>query len=238
MFSAANQLYREEQAHKGLVPQAAPRFPSAEERSLHELTHLPFRSWCDFCVSCKSRSDPQRVLDPSPEGRRATPCIQADHAFGKIEAHKPTLMVLVAIDTETKMLWSYPVQSKGSDMRGQAESLVKFSLALNYMDQVEFVGDSEPTMKSLLGSVKLMRQQLGFATTVDHGKPTKKGRTAQVERAIQTVRRQASTLVCMAAEKCELRLPADHPVNPWGVSARYLDPQPLPLSSSNQDQSF
>ena len=185
MFSAANQLYREEQVHKGLVPQSTPRVPTAEERSLHELTHLPYRSWCDHCMACKARSDPQRILDPAPEGRRAVPCIQADYAFGKIEADKPTLTVLVAVDTWTKMVMSYPVEYKGSDLRGQAEQLVKFSLALNYMDQVEFVGDSEPTMKSLMSSVKLMRQQLGFATTVTHAKPNEKGRTAQVERAIQ-----------------------------------------------------
>ena len=216
MFSAANQLYREEQAHRGLVPQSVPRVPTAEERSLHELTHLPYRSWCDFCVACKARGDPQRILDPAPEGRRSVPCIQADYAFGKVEADKPTLTVLVAIDTGTKMMAAYPVESKGSDLRGQAEHLVKFSLALNYMDQVEFVGDSEPTMKNLMSSVKLMRQQLGFATTVTHARPNEKGRTAQVERAIQTVRRQASTLVNMAEERCELRLPAEHPVHLWG----------------------
>ena len=107
------------------------------------------------------------------------------------------------------------MESKSSDLHGQAEHLVKFSLALNYTDQVEFVGDSEPTMKSLMSSVKLMRQQLGFATTVTHAKPNEKGRTAQVERAIQTVRPQASTLVGMAEVRCELRLPADHPVHLW-----------------------
>ena len=64
MFSAANQLYRDEQVHKGLVPQSTPRAPTAEERSLHELTHLPNRSWCDHCVACKARGDPQRILDP------------------------------------------------------------------------------------------------------------------------------------------------------------------------------
>jgi len=96
------------------------------------------------------------------------------------------------------MVTSYPVESKSSDLHGQAGHLVKFSLALNYTDQVEFVGDSEPTMKSLMSSA-----------------PNEKGRTAQVERAIQTVRPQASTLVGMAEVRCELRLPAEHPVHLW-----------------------
>ena len=29
---------------------AAPRGPTAEERREHELTHLPFRSWCRHCI--------------------------------------------------------------------------------------------------------------------------------------------------------------------------------------------
>ena len=53
MFQIANRLYREEQLHKGLVPQSAPGEPSREERLLHERTHLPYRSWCDHCVACK-----------------------------------------------------------------------------------------------------------------------------------------------------------------------------------------
>eukprot|EP00971_Amphidinium_carterae_P249390 4950400-Amphidinium_carterae.2 len=32
----------------------APQEPSAAERELHNLTHMPFRSWCEICV--KSRS--------------------------------------------------------------------------------------------------------------------------------------------------------------------------------------
>ena len=55
MFETANRLYREEQLYKGLVPQQAPRVPSNEERVLHEMTHLPYRSWCDFCVALQGQ---------------------------------------------------------------------------------------------------------------------------------------------------------------------------------------
>ena len=64
---------------------------------------------------------------------------------------------LVAIDCQSKMLSCMPLASKGSNLRGQAEHLVRFSMALNHMDKVEFVSDAEPTMKSLLASVQLLR---------------------------------------------------------------------------------
>ena len=34
-----------------------PKEPTAQERAEHELTHLPFRSWCKTCVMSKSRQD-------------------------------------------------------------------------------------------------------------------------------------------------------------------------------------
>ena len=58
-------------------------------------------------------------------------------------------------------------------------------------------------MLDLLQKIALVRQHLGFQTIITHGKPGE-GRTVQVERAIQTLRRQASTLMHMAEQKSEL----------------------------------
>ena len=70
-------------------------------------------------------------------------------------------------------------------------------------------------MKSLLVSVQLLRQHLGYPTVVTHSRPGDKGCTAQVERVIQTLRRQSSTLVQMASDKCGLQLPGDHALWSW-----------------------
>ena len=113
------------------------------------------------------------------------------------------------------MLTAMPLETKGSNLRGQAEHLTRFSLMMNHVDKLELVADSEPTMLSLCQNVSLMRQHLGFQTIVSHGRPGDKGRTAQIERAIQTLRRQASTLLHMAEQKCELQLPGSHALVPW-----------------------
>ena len=34
-----------------------PGDPTPEERAQHELTHLPFRSWCRFCVMGRGRQE-------------------------------------------------------------------------------------------------------------------------------------------------------------------------------------
>jgi len=66
-----------------------------------------------------------------------------------------------------------------------------------------------------LASVQLMRQHLGYPTVITHSRPGDKGRTAQVERVIQILRKQSSTLVHMASDKCGLQLPGDHALWSW-----------------------
>ena len=103
------------------------------------------------------------------------------------------------------------------NLRGQAEHITKFSLMMNHIDKLELVADLEPTMLRLrlCQNVSLMRQHLGFQTVISYGRPGGKGRTAQIERAIQTLRRQASTLLHMAEQKCELKLPGPRALVPW-----------------------
>ena len=215
MFIVANRLYKEQNKHKGLVAIRAPRQPSNEERELHELTHVPYRDWCDFCVACKGKSDPQRVLDHSEEGRRSAPSIQLDYAFGRSDQKKQEelVVILVGIDAETRMLLAVPVESKGADLRGQAEHVVRFTLALNHYGNIEMIGDSEPTMKALLTYVKSIRHSLGLETTITNS--MKKGQAGRVERAIATLRKQASTLMEMAESKCMLHLDGSHAMWYW-----------------------
>ena len=217
MFVVANRLFKEQNRHKGLIAVRAPRQPSKEERELHELTHMPYRDWCDFCVACKGKSDVQRQLDKSEEGRRSIPGIQLDYAFGRSEqkgqGQDDLVVILVGVDAETRMVLSVPVESKGSDLRGQAEHVVRFSLALNHYGNTEIIGDSEPTMKSLLTYIKSIRHGLGLETTITNS--MKKGQTGRVERAIATLRKQASTLMDMAEDKCCLHLEGSHPLWYW-----------------------
>eukprot|EP00435_Cladocopium_sp_Y103_P051699 s1657_g16.t1 len=197
LFLEAIRLHRERQWQHGLVGQSIPREPTDEEVALHELSHLPYQTWCPYCVACKGRQDAQKKLEVGEEGR-AIPSIQLDYCF-----------------CESKYVTVYPLLSKGHNLKSQAEHLVRFSMSLKHMTQVEFISDAEPTMKALLASIQLLQQHLGYPTTATHSRPGDKGRTAHVERVIQTLRRQSSTLVHMASDKCGLNLPGDHAFWAW-----------------------
>ena len=77
------------------------------------------------------------------------------------------------------------------------EAVLRFTLDLNYFENIELVMDGEPASKALLASVKAARQSMGFATMTRVTMPFDKGPTSMTERALQSVRRQAATLVAM-----------------------------------------
>ena len=48
-----------------MVRKTDPKAPTAEERKEHELTHLPFRSWCRHCIRGRGKEEscPRKVRD-------------------------------------------------------------------------------------------------------------------------------------------------------------------------------
>ena len=157
-FETANRLYNEE--HGSVETQKIPRCPSEHERMEHELTHIPYRDWCEFCIQCQAKSDSQGTPEEESGGRRGIPCIQMDFCYSKENPKDKTLVVLVVIDVWTKMVLSVPLESRGTQIKNTAEQIVRFSLGIGYYDQVEFVGDSEPTMIALLEQDDFLWQAL------------------------------------------------------------------------------
>ena len=44
-----------------------PKQPTDEERRVHNLTHLPYRSWCEHCVKGRGREADHKHLKSQPE---------------------------------------------------------------------------------------------------------------------------------------------------------------------------
>ena len=52
------------------------RQPNDRERMLHNMTNVPFRSWCPHCVSCKSHHHHHPKAAPESVAEREFPVIQ------------------------------------------------------------------------------------------------------------------------------------------------------------------
>ena len=42
----------------------SPRLPTADEIATHNLTHLPYKSWCRYCIMSRRPNEPHRSKGP------------------------------------------------------------------------------------------------------------------------------------------------------------------------------
>ena len=89
----------------------APQQPTAQERLEHEITHLPYRSWCPVCVHAKGRSDNH------PKQHNKTPVIQCDITYYKAIGEQTTSPIFTAIDVETGMCMAAQIEDKTQSMQ-------------------------------------------------------------------------------------------------------------------------
>ena len=87
-----------------------------------------------------------------------------------------------------------PVSEKQTE-RKTVEKVLKWVHSLGHLEEVGFVGDPEEAMVSLVAAVVETRRRMDRKTYDQNSKPYQKGRTARVERFIQTVRNQTVCLV-------------------------------------------
>ena len=92
-----------------------PGEPSESERKLHELTHLPFRSWCKHCIMAKGRHTASRKL------KDRQPVIQVDYCFARTDPKLEMQTLLVAADILTGLSMAVVVPTKGGIAYSTAE---------------------------------------------------------------------------------------------------------------------
>ena len=97
---------------------SVPVEPTPEERRLHELTHLPFRSWCSTCVKAKSKQSHSHAT------KETQPVIQVDYSFLTSEIDPEQQVTLLnAVDVQTKLGMTCVVMKKGRSRYAKAEML-------------------------------------------------------------------------------------------------------------------
>ena len=123
----------------------APGEPALTERREHELTHLPFRSWCPTCVRAKSKQNHSRTL------KTKQPVIQLDYAFLGDNSENPQVTLVMAIDLLSGLGLSCVVPSKGRSVYAQAE-LRRFVLETGRAFGILQI-DPEPSLKALVAEI-------------------------------------------------------------------------------------
>ena len=123
----------------------APGEPTDLEVLEHNLTHLPFRSWCKICVQSKSKQNPSRTL------KTRQPVLQMDYSFIGDRPGEPQITLLNVVDVLSGLALSVVVPQKGQSVYAQAE-LRRFVLETGRTFGI-LQSDPEPALKQLAQTV-------------------------------------------------------------------------------------
>ena len=186
-----------------------PGAPTEKEVEEHNVTHLPFRTWCPHCVAGKAQDRPHREVKDQDE--KQVPEIVFDYGFlgGKEDAE--TLAVQVARDRRTKMLFANVVPRKGMVNEHGAQAMLADLDKLGYKDII-LKCDGEPAMKSVQEEVKRRRAD---NTILENSIPGDSQSNGAAERAVKAVGEQVRVLRAGLQARLGLVVRANHPVMTW-----------------------
>ena len=176
-----------------------PREPSEEERIEHEMTHLPYRSWCRHCVRGRGKQMPHH------EGAQETSMseVHVDFGFlGREEDPHKSLPVLVAKERTSKMLMSAAVPRKTTGTY-IAKRVVGFLREVGCLHgDMVMKSDQEPALRSVVEDVGRLKAAEGGGRYVAEYSPVGASQSnGMIERAIQSVTGQTRVLLSALEEK-------------------------------------
>ena len=87
--------------------------PTVEETQEHLRTHLPYRSWCQHCVSGRGVSTQYRGRSPGEDSVEVA-AVAVDCCFLRSTPGEESILVLVMRDRETCQLSAHAVPMKGA----------------------------------------------------------------------------------------------------------------------------
>lgn len=191
-----------------------PKEPTEAERRDHEMTHLPFRSWCRHCVRGRGKEEACR----KGEGEVEKAEIHMDFMYMGEEAGGKTLTILVVKERRTRAIMASVAPSKGS-----ADFLAKRTMAFMRevgceLEEVTVKSDNEPSIVAVIDWIgRLRAAKGGRGMVVEHSPVHSSKSNGVVERGVQAVQGMVRTMRSAVEEKWGVKLEADHTAWPWMV---------------------
>ena len=186
--------------------------PSEAEVREHELTHLPYRSWCRRCVRGRGKELPRKRSQEEVDMHE----LLLDWAFPGEEAGGQTLKVLVGRLRGIRMSLSTIHLTKTN-----GEFVIKSIMAFLRECGCEIVDltvktDQENIMVAMAEDLAKARAKKGSMRTVIEHSPIYQSRSnGIIERAVQSVEGQMRVLRSALDEKLGVGIPVGHPIWPW-----------------------
>ena len=138
----------ENEETRGPKHRALPANVGKEEFDSHQLTHRPFRSWCDHCVRCKAVDDAHR---PRIDPHRGEAKMGKDFFLARATDPQHAKAVLNCLDFQSGAVFSAMVV-KGGDPNALAVALEAIKFAGR--TRLIIMSDQENAVKNLVDMIR------------------------------------------------------------------------------------
>eukprot|EP00435_Cladocopium_sp_Y103_P065145 s364_g27.t1 len=188
-----------------------PRVPTEEERREHEISHIPYRSWCGDCVRGKglSSAHKQHARDDEDRGQRR-PLVAIDYFYlGRDEER--SLPILAMVEEQTGRTYAICMPEKGIGHQynvAAAAKMLKVSGCLNAI----LKSDTERPLVALRSKLQEIYPNLG---TEDATKGESQS-NGLVESYVGKIQAQCRTMRS-ALDRHYPGIGPRHPVLPWMI---------------------
>ena len=132
------------------------RLPTSSEMKEHLRTHLPYRSWCQHCVSGRGVGTQRRRRNPGEDSVEVA-IVAVDHCFFRNTPGEESIPVLVMRDPETRLLAAHAVPMKGAVVEWTAQQDVRHLERLGHHGRLVIRCDQDAALKSLVSEAARMR---------------------------------------------------------------------------------
>ena len=209
-FEDAEESEEEEEGRRPVLKRS-PHQPTNEEIREHNVSHVPYRSWCPECVKGRGKEDHhKRVKDDEEKG---IPTAHVDYWF--MRDHKGAELIPVAtlkVDLK-KIHKAHVVPSKGN-VEGVAREIVRDLDEMGISGELIIKNDQEPALMDLVKEVRRLRKG---GTQLEKSKKYDSQSNGAAERAVQTVEGITRTLKLVLEKRLGCQIPCAHPVMAWLV---------------------
>ena len=177
-------------------PLARPDRPTPEMIAAHEVSHLPYRSWCRACVAGRGRAFQHKASTHES----TVPVVSMDYLYFNERADGSGLPTVVLRDRRSKAIFSHLLPCKRTTGSTHPERAILKDLNFLGYKKLVLKNDQEPAIKALAVAVRN-----GFSGEIvpeESPKGDAHGQSnGEAERSVQTVQGMVRTLKAGLEEK-------------------------------------
>ena len=192
--------------------------PSRSDIQRHNLTHLPYKSWCPHCVAARRNAAPHLIQKNGEQ--RSVPLLVFDYAFPRAADETETVTCLIGKMYPMRTTFGVVCDQKGRDPH--VISRLAAFIRENGVRHIVYKSDQEESISAM---AKEAIKQVGIAgeaydpelhmAVPEHSAVGSSASNGRAERTVQIVEDLVRTYRSALQSRLACKLPSDHPVSRW-----------------------